>query len=134
MKRIIQEDSTGCGLACIAMLANKTYKTVRKVAERLEIKNQDKFYTGTKDLRELSQYFGIDIGFKRVKFNSYKSLPNIAILAINYREKSENWHWVVYYRTDNDEYVLDPKKTIKTDRRKDFSRITPKWYIKVNKI
>ena len=32
MERVIQQDGTGCGLACVAMLSGRTYETVRDKA------------------------------------------------------------------------------------------------------
>ena len=32
MERVIQQDGTGCGLACVAMLAGEKYETVRDKA------------------------------------------------------------------------------------------------------
>ena len=32
MKAIVQEEETGCGLACVAMLAGESYQTVREAA------------------------------------------------------------------------------------------------------
>ena len=30
MKRIVQQDPHGCGIACVAMLSGKSYRAVRK--------------------------------------------------------------------------------------------------------
>ena len=42
MKRVIQEDSSGCGISCIAMLADKKYSIVKEVA--IDILNLDEYY------------------------------------------------------------------------------------------
>ncbi len=91
------------------------------------------FYTGTKDIRELGGHFNNKVGKRRRKFKSFDALPDTAILAINYKEKSDTWHWVVYIRTANDEFIYDPRKEIKTDKRRDFGRFKASWYLCVNK-
>lgn len=132
MRRVKQEDPTGCGLACIAMLADSTYAHVKNLAiEQLGFDNSGTLYTGTKHLRDLANNFKIGLGKKRRKFKAFNDLPEIAILAINYKEESNTWHWVVYRRTSNDEFVYDPKKKIKSNKRRDFGRIKPKWFLPI---
>lgn len=127
MRRIIQEDKTGCGLACIAMLSGRKYKEIRKVAVTEHGFDEDgEFYTQTKHLTALGQRFGLEIGSRRRKFKDYSSLPDRAILAINYKEATDTWHRVIFHRTAKEEYVLDPKQSIKTAKRKDLSRISRK--------
>lgn len=124
MRRVIQEDTTGCGLACIAMLSGRKYKDVRQIAlNELEFNDGGEFYTGTRDLVYLGQCFSLKIGKRLRKFKSFDLLPNKAILAINYKEKSDTWHSVVFHRTHKEQYVLDPKKSIKTSKRIDLLRI-----------
>ncbi|MGC9208200.1 hypothetical protein, partial [Acidithiobacillus sp.] len=89
------------------------------------------FYTGTKHLKDLGKIFDIELGNKRRQFNGFQNLPEMAILAINYKEDLGTWHWVVYRRTSSDEFVYDPKKNIKTNKRRDFGRIKAKWFLPV---
>ena len=132
LKRIIQEDSSGCGLACIAMLAKTSYKNVKKIAlKKLEFSPSGPFYTDTNDLRKLAKHFGIELGQKRVPVKCLDRLPKLAILAINYQKRKNTWHWVLYVKEENDKFVYDPKKTIKTEKRRDFGRMKPRWYVLV---
>jgi len=132
LRKIKQGDPTGCGLSCIAMLANTNYKKVKDIAiKELGFDDSRKFYTDTKDLRDLGNHFNIKIGKRRRPFKSFDALPDTAILAINYKEKLDEWHWVVYRRTSNDEFVYDPNKNIKSNRRRDFGRIKTKWFLPV---
>ena len=136
MIRIKQDDRTGCGLACIAMLAKTSYNNVRNVAiDKLEFNDSGKFYTNKKHLRKLGNHFNIKIAKKKKKFTNFETLPDIAILAINYKKKSKTWHWVIYNRDENEEYICDPKESIKSDKRKDFWRIggNTKWFLVVEK-
>ena len=132
MRRVKQGDPTGCGLACIAMLANTNYEEVKEVAiKKLGFNKSGTFYTGTRHLRELAGHFKIELGKKRRKFKRFEELPETTILAINYNKKSDTWHWVVYRREPNDEFVYDPKKNIKSNKRRDFRRIKAKWFLPV---
>lgn len=132
MRRVKQGDPTGCGLACIAMLAGTDYSSVRELAvKQLGFDDSGTFYTGTKHLKDLGKSFDIELGNKRRQFNGFQNLPEMAILAINYKEDLGTWHWVVYRRTSSDEFVYDPKKNIKTNKRRDFCRIKARWFLPV---
>ena len=132
MRRILQEDSTGCGLAVIAMLSGETYEKIRSIAVNdLGWDETGSFETGTRDLRDLAGFFNIEIGKRRRPFKEFNALPNLAILAINYNEQIDDWHWVVYRRVKGDQFFLDPKKSIRTNKRRDFRRIKVKWYLPV---
>ena len=142
MRRIEQEDSTGCGLACIAMLAGTTYKKVkRKAIDKSEIPKEGPFYTDTPNLYRLGQVFGLKIGQRCVCLNDKRIRvrketkarrvpPDKAILAINRRQNDNTWHWVVYRRAQDGEYFLDPRQGIKSERREDFGRIKIHGYVK----
>lgn len=132
MRRVKQGDPTGCGLACIAMITNNDYNKVRALAVReLGFDDSGTFYTNTKHLRDLANNFQIELGKKRRQFKSFERLPDTAILAINYKEELDTWHWVVYHRTSTDQFVYDPKKNIKTNKRRDFGRIKARWFLPV---
>jgi len=109
MERVRQRDPTGCGLACIAMVAGINYEKVRAIAvNELEWDGSGDFYTGTRDLRDLGRYFGIEVGKRRRSFKSFNALPETAILAINYKEQTDTWHWCLYRRIKDDEFIYDP--------------------------
>jgi len=133
IQRVVQEDKTGCGLACIAMLAGVCYKEAKKAAlDNLKFRTKDEFYTGTGQLKELAAHFNIEIeGKRRRKFRNWSELPDVAIVSINPKENNKYWHWVVFQRKDGAEVVFDPKKSIKTDRRTDFDRMKPFGYLPV---
>lgn len=53
MRRVKQGDPTGCGLACIAMLAGCDYNKVRDLAvKQLCFDDSGKFHTGAKYLEK----------------------------------------------------------------------------------
>lgn len=39
------------------------------------------------------------------------------------------WHWAVIVGEESGMYVLDSKKTLKTNKRTDLGRIKPIWFI-----
>jgi len=134
MRRVVQQDITGCGLACIAMLADTGYSRIKEVAmELFKLHSNDELYTTAPDLRKLGQEFNLDVGGRRRRFKDFQSLPELAILAINYREAENTWHWVVFCRTADEEFVLDPNKAIKSEHRSDFGQMEKKarWFMSV---
>ena len=133
MRRIRYGDSTGCGLACIAMLAGFSYKKVKKKAvQELNFSNKRKFYTGTGNLKALGECFGISIvGCRRRPFKNWDALPNTAIISINPNLDHTSWRWVVFSRTNGTSFVLDPKQSIKSNKRTDFGRMRPSGYLPV---
>ena len=137
MDRVVQEDITGCGLAGVAMLACLEYAQVKAVAlEVLGLELCDDLYTSASQLSKLGKKFDLDIGGRRRVFKDFQSLPELAILAINYFEQHDTWHWVVFCRTESESFVLDPKKSVKSERRLDFSRLAKntKWFMSVKRI
>ncbi len=49
MNTVIQQEKTGCGLACIAMLAGKSYDDVKRKANSLGIFSEDEKLWSTTD-------------------------------------------------------------------------------------
>jgi len=132
MKRVRQRDPTGCGLACIAMVAGINYEKVRAIGvNELGWDETGEFYTGTRDLGELGRHFGIEVGKRRRPFKNFKALPNIAILAVNYKKQTDTWHWCLYRGIKDDQFVYDPSQSIKTNKRRDFGRIKVKWFLPI---
>lgn len=134
IKRILQEDATGCGLACIAMIVGKTYAEVKKIALDNEILEEKRtFYTKDKHLISLLDYFNFKAKKER-KVSQWPLVQTLSIVAINYKKNNDSWHWVVYVPDENQGYVLDPHKKIKTDKRVDFSRMRVRSYIPIESI
>lgn len=133
MKRIKQEHYSGCGLACVAMIVGKKYSTIRKTAhDLLNMADDHDLYTNSTHLIQLLSHFEIETSQKKIPFTSWEKLPEKAIVAINHNKESDIWHWVVFQKNQHGTWVLDPKPTIKSDRRTDFNRMKPKWYIAVH--
>lgn len=136
MKPVIQKEKTGCGIASVAAIAGVSYSEARKEAAKLGIYASDKkLWSETNYVRDLLKEFGIKTAGKKTPFKSWEALPDLALLAIKWHRENGKpfWHWTVFVRENNKSYVLDSKASLKTNKRADFGRIKPKWYIKVDK-
>lgn len=134
MNPVVQDERTGCGIASVAALAGVSYARAKAQAARLGISAEDpKLWSDTKYVRTLLGKFGLSTSGKQRKFHSWERLPDLALLAIKWHlEKGKPyWHWVVFVREEESTYVLDPKKTLKKNKRTDFGRMKPKWFIEV---
>lgn len=134
MKPVIQQEQTGCAIASSAAIAGISYTKAKKIAIDLGISAKDStLWSSTKPVRSILKNLGIKLSATETAFKNWQSLPDCALLAIKWhKEKGKAyWHWVVYVREENKEYVLDSKKSLTRNIRTDFGRIKPKWFIKV---
>ena len=134
MKPVIQEEKTGCAIASSAAIAGVSYKEARKIAHSIGMYAEDsKLWSETNFIRKLTKKFGIKTGKQEIPFAGWESLPDCALLSIKWHiERGKpHWHWVVFVREGGNSYVLDSKKTLRTNIRTDFGRMKPKWYIEV---
>ena len=135
MKLVLQQERTGCAIASSAALAGISYKKAKSIANGLGVYAEDSaLWSETNYIRRILKKLNIKTSKTETPFKSWEALPERALLAIKWHmEKGKPyWHWVVYVRENNNEYVLDSSKRIKNNKRTDFGRIKPKWYIKVN--
>lgn len=134
MKPVVQLERTGCGIASVAAIAGLSYPETKLIANSLGIFAHDEsLWSETAHIRTLLNYFSVQTGSREVQFRSWESLPDIALLAIKWHLESGRpyWHWVVFVRESGQSHVLDSKKSLRTNRRTDFGRMKPKWYIPV---
>ena len=134
MKPVVQEEKTGCAIASSAAIAGVSYKEARKIAHGIGMYAEDSnLWSETNFIRKLIKKFGIKTGKKEIPFTGWESLPNCALLSIKWHigRGKPHWHWVVFIREGGKSYVLDSKKTLKTNIRTDFGRMKPKWHIEV---
>lgn len=79
MRRVIQQDRTGCGLACIAILARTKYSQVKDTSlGLLDLDSNDEVYTSASDRQKLGDKFNLNIGGKRRAFKGFNELPDLA--------------------------------------------------------
>ena len=130
MMRIKQEHSTGCGIACVAMIAASNYQSVLSKARELFgwPKTQRSLYTYSAQLVQLLEELNIAAGRGRM-IRCWSSLPALAIVGINHNMENDTWHYVVFCRERDKEYVLDPRT--KSDVRTDFWRLRLRSYIPI---
>ena len=134
MKPVIQTEPTGCAIASCAALAGISYSAAKKIANDLGIHAQDPtLWSDTTHIRRLLEVLGIKAATTEQSFRGWASLPDKALLAIKWhREKGvPYWHWVVFARENDREYVLDSKKGLAKNKRTDFGRMKPRWFITV---
>jgi len=135
MKPVVQKEATGCGIASSAAIAGVSYDEAKKIANAMGIYAADQsLWSSPQYVRDLLGKLGIETGQKEIPFENWESLPDCALISTKWHlEKGKPfWHWAVFVREGNKQYVLDSKKSLKTNLRKDLGRIKPKWYIKVH--
>lgn len=131
MKRIRQEHRTGCGIACVAMLSGAAYAEVMSVAAKVFnwSESQRTFYTSSTQLQSLLFKMNIS-ALKGRSIRKWSSMPDTAIIGINHNEKNDTWHWAIFCREADREYVLDPQS--KREVRTDFGRMRLRSCIPIN--
>jgi len=135
MKPVIQQEQTGCAIASVAAIAGISYGEARKVANSMGIYADDSaLWSESRYIRSLLTKLGIKTATKKIAFTSWESLPSCALLSIKWHLENDQpyWHWAVFIREGELEYVLDSKASLKSNVRTDFGRIKPKWFIEVN--
>ncbi|TPK80389.1 hypothetical protein FJ527_01025 [Mesorhizobium sp. B2-4-18] len=94
MRLVKQSDENGCGVACVAMIADITYSQARKQM----FGDRRGGYTNTGDLRRALAQLGIQTGPRLVRLKKNQTpaeLPFDAILKTNVKQDGE-WHWVIW--------------------------------------
>ena len=136
MRPVIQAETTGCGIASVAAVAGVSYAEAKKVANRLGIHAQDeRLWSETAHVRSLLRHFGLRALNGERPFISWDELPGLALIAIKWHMQKDRpfWHWAVFVRDRQGRYVLDSKKALRHNKRTDFGRMKPKWYIEVKR-
>lgn len=134
MKPVVQQEKTGCGIASSAAIAGLSYQEAKKIANSIGIHAEDQsLWSDPQHVRDLLAKLGIGTDQYETPFTGWESLPDCALISTKWHlyKGKPFWHWVVYVRKNSARYVLDSKKSLKTNVRTDFGRIKPKWYIKV---
>ena len=135
MKPVVQQEITGCGIASAAAIAGISYEAAKATANEMGIYAEDSsLWSDPQHVRELLETLGITTDRDERPFVDWNELPDCALLSTKWHiEKGRPyWHWAVFVREEAEMYVLDSKKGLSTNKRKDFGRIKPKWYIRVN--
>lgn len=131
---VIQEEATGCGIACVACIVGKSYPAMKAIANRLGIYATDEsLWSDTGYVRRLLAAEGIPTAPDETPFESWEALPDLALLSIKlYQEHGRNfWHWVVFRRVEGQPLVFDSASYLAANVRTDFEAMTPAWFIEV---
>lgn len=134
LKSVKQEETTGCGIAAVACILGKTYAEIRSIANAMGIYASDKsLWSDTQHVRRILSDAGIEISEVEIPFESWDTLPELALLAIkHHQEEGKNfWHWVVFQRVNDQPFVLDSASYLSSNIRQDFEAMNPKWFIEV---
>lgn len=131
---VVQLDRTGCGIAAVAALSDRSYPEMKSIADTLGIFVDDNsLWSDTSYIRKLLERVGLNAAPGEAPFRSWESLPDLALLSIKWHQGNDRpfWHWVVFFREKGQPFVLDSKKGLRTNVRTDFGRMRPRWYIRV---
>ena len=135
MKPVIQEEKTGCGIASSAAIAGKTYSEVKSVANSLGIYADDSsLWSESKHVCKILNKLGIETSCTETLFKDWKLMPECALLATKWYIENEKpyWHWAVYVRDEQTEYVLDSNASLENNIITNLETVQPKWFIKVH--
>lgn len=131
MNRVIQQDNTGCGLACVAMVVGCTYEEIRTLAiDELGFDTKGPFSTDYIDLRVMLAEYGYRLS-RYTPFSGYAPLSPLCIMGIERAGSGEEDHWVVHMKCGLDRYVLDPSLRVKSTQRRDWWRLSPISYANI---
>lgn len=124
IRRVVQEEPRGCGIACVAMVAGMNYQAVRNYfARHIFLPRDRKPHTRHYQLCRALHKMGIKTEKRR--FDHWRSIDTNAIVPIN-RQIDGGWHWIVFVSHPR-MYILDPAKE-KKGRRYDFRGLNARGY------
>ena len=137
MRFIRQKYSTSCGIACVAMIAGKSHKTImQKAIELFQWLSEDLEYnsrTSRKMIKILLAEYGFEGAFK--SFSSWENIEGVNLVAVRYNPKTGNWHWVVAKRDRTTLKIYDPEKESPLEFRKkekpDGRTYRGKWFLRI---
>ena len=110
IKKVMQRDRFGCGIACAAMVAGKPYIDARSVFIECGLeRKKHPFATNFTELRHCLELLGIRSELRR--WSNWDAVDGLGIVAVctSLGSSNRNWHWVVAERHETFGVVLhDP--------------------------
>lgn len=102
-----QIDTTGCGIACVAMLTMHSYEGVKEALINQEGWGRRKrvFYTKANQLKKLLVKFKLSADVK--KSRSWSDIEGCSIVGVN--RKGSYFHWVISLKDDKKFLIIDPE-------------------------
>jgi Peptidase C39 family len=107
IRRVVQEDETDCGIACIATLTGRSYHYVaRLIRRRVLRKTNGVAYTRHRDLQRALRL----MGFRSLKvwFHTWRTVHSPAIVPTRRTLDRRYWHWVVLRGDGRARRLIDP--------------------------
>lgn len=135
-KRVEQTNDHDCVFACLAMIVHRSIAEIRDVAVTHGLMLEHGPYLVTDEMiARLSAHHGwVSTVWKEVR--STTSLPNLALILLDYDPKLEQGRFALFVRQGNpvgrdDEWVVDPAFWIPPERhiRCDLQDWELSWYI-----
>ena len=133
------QNSTLCGIACVAMIAGKTLAVVKKKAIELfewnpkTVKIDSR--TSKKEILRLLAEYGLSQLSSFKKFSSWENIEGLNLVAVRYNPKTGNWHWVVAKRDRTTLKIYDPEKESRLEFREkekpDGRTYRGKWFLSI---
>ena len=81
LEPVVQEETTGCGIASVANILGKTYSEMKAVANAMGIHASDKsLWSDTQYVRRMLSSAGVKTSADEAPFESWEALPNLALL------------------------------------------------------
>ena len=110
MKMVKQRDSTGCGVAAVAMLYGVSYKKAKKIIKKEGGFCGREFMTDNQGMKKVLRR--LRLIRKTAKFIHLRSLKNLKGKALigAYQKANGDWHWIVGSVDRNGPYVLNPNR------------------------
>lgn len=132
IRRVTQQSNTSCGIACAAMLARIRYREALGAHKHCKAAGDKSatHYTDIDEIREIFAHLGWRLG-RKVVTKDWSKVPPDCLVAVQMKkekDKNDKWHWVVSVGQDETKGFFDPRKSVKTKRRKDFNRAPVAWY------
>lgn len=135
LQPVIQEQTTGCGIASAAVLLGCSYAQMKATANAMGIFAEDTaLWSDTQYVRRLLATGNLVVSATEAPFVSWQALPDLALLAIKHHWEGDRpfWHWVVFERAGADMRVLDSASYLQANVRTDFAVMQPAWFIEVS--
>lgn len=136
MTPVIQEEISGCGIGACANILGKSYAQMKAIANAMGIHAEDQaLWSDTQYVRRLLASSAVATQAGETPFDSWESLPDLALLAIKHHQENgrDFWHWVVFQRSAGQACVLDSASYLPCNVRTDFADMQPKWFIAVTR-
>jgi hypothetical protein len=113
MKLIDQEDPTGCGIACVAMVAASSYARAKRAI--FMNRKPKKWYTFWPQLRRGMDHLGVEYEDRALRTTKLETIKRTAIVGVGGGPCTPDSHWVVYDPRSG--LVYDPCKKYKSPRK-----------------